>query len=208
MEYFDEVLDRKTGELTKVSMGDWITITELGDLYGAGRREVRTVLRELGVLEAEDTATHQRHRIAAWVVQRGWGKRVQRRGKVPFDVVGPDLRVWVNERWTQAVDDLASQTTAPSLQARAALADFNALRLTTLTVQQSIHWLADWFPNLTQVEMGMVLQVTQQLVGKYLNIRAKQLRDAEELKVMDLDQRQATWFARHAADVVTQDRNP
>lgn len=208
MEYFDEVLDRKTGELTKVSMGDWITLTELGSLYGVGKREVRTVLRKLGVVEVEGAATHQRHRLAAWVVQRGWGKRIERRNKKPFDVVGPDLRVWIEERWVQAVEDIASEATAPSLQARAALADFNARRSTALTTQQSIHWLADWFPHLTQTEMGMVLEVTQQLVGKYLNIRSKQLREAEELKAMDLDERQAIrGGAGRLPDAASQGRN-
>ena len=40
MEYFDEVLDRRTGELVAIATGSWITITELGDLHQVGRREM------------------------------------------------------------------------------------------------------------------------------------------------------------------------
>ncbi|MGN6489080.1 MAG: hypothetical protein ACTHLT_14860 [Devosia sp.] len=97
MEYFDEIFDRRTGELIKVSVGEWTTVTELGELHGVGRMRVRTILREMGVLQIEGAARHQRHRLAPWVVQRGWGKRIEKKGTVPFDVVGPELRAWVAE---------------------------------------------------------------------------------------------------------------
>lgn len=191
MEYFDDVLDRTTGELKTISKGDWITVTELGTLYRVGRREVRTVLRHMGVLVTEGAARHQRHRLAAWVVQREWGKRIEKKGRVPFDVLGPDVRAWIGERWEQTKDDIASEATAPSLLARAALEDFKATRdRKDLPVQAAVSWLADHFPTLTQTEIAMVLDVTQQLVAKYLAARAALLREAKRLAAMDLDERQ------------------
>jgi hypothetical protein len=192
MEYFTDVLDRRTGQLVSVSEGDWITLSELGQVCCVGPREVRTILRAMGVVEVEGVAKHQRHRLATWVVQRGWGRRIVRRGAVPFDVVGPQLRAWIADRWDETLSHIASQASAPSIEARRALGVFNSERLHgPLSVQQSVSWLACAFPHLTQTEMAMVLDVTQQLVGKYLSIRGDQLREARKLKEMDMEERMA-----------------
>jgi len=192
MEYYDEVLDRTTGQLNRVSLGDWITITELADLYGVGKREIRDILRRMDVLVVEGAAKHQRHRLAAWVVQKEWGRRIEKRGTYPFDVVGPDLRVWIAERWEKTIEERDGETSLPSFVARQALAEFNTTRLSgNLSVQAAVSWLSCHSPHLSQTEMALVLDVTQQLVAKYLNIRAKQLKDARELRNMDIDERQA-----------------
>jgi hypothetical protein len=192
MEYIEEVFDRKTGELQKVSKGDWITITELGQLHRVGSRQVRTILRKMGVLVVEGAASHQRHRLAAWVVQREWGRRIERRGTVPFDVVGPELQDWVACRWEKMVADIDRETSAPAMQARRDLEAFKKTRLSgDLEIQPAVSWLAAHCPHLTQTEMAAVLDVTQQLVAKYLNYRSAQLREARALREMDLDVRQA-----------------
>ncbi|SEQ52079.1 hypothetical protein SAMN05428969_3342 [Devosia sp. YR412] len=192
MEYFDEVFDRKTGELHKVSKGDWITITELGQLRGMGPRRVRTILRKMGVLVVEGAASHHRHRLAAWVLQKGWGKRIEKRGTVPFDVVGPELQDWAASRWDGMVADIDLETSAASTEALADLKAFKKTRLSgDLDTQPAISWLACHHPHLTQMEMAAVLDVTQQLVAKYLNFRSTQLREARALLKLDLDVRQA-----------------
>lgn len=190
MEYFHEVFDRKTGELQKVSQGDWITITELGQLHQVGPRQVRTILRKMGVLVVEGAATHQRHRLASWVVHQEWGKRVEKRGTVPFDVVGPELQAWIASRWSGTVAEVARESTAASTQARTALDAFKKTRQSgELEIQPSVSWLVCHYPHLTQKEMAAVLDVTQQLVAKYMNIRTAQLREARALREMDLDER-------------------
>ncbi|RYG86409.1 MAG: hypothetical protein EON59_10075, partial [Alphaproteobacteria bacterium] len=162
MEYFEEVLDRRSGELVPVSKGDWITVSELGELHGVGRREVRTILRKMGVLHVEASASHGRHRLAKWIVEEGWGRRIERKGEYPFDVVGPKLREWIDTRWDATFQALMQEASNSSLVARAALAAFTSSRLTgELSVQQAVSWLADHFEDLTQVEMSMVLDVTQ-----------------------------------------------
>lgn len=172
MEYFEEVLDRRSGELVTVSQGEWITVSELGELYGVGRREVRTILRKMGVLDVEDSATHGRHRLAKWITEEGWGRRIERKGKIPFDVIGPKLREWIALRWDTTLQLLQQEASKPSLRARSELAAFTSSRLTgKLSVQEGVSWLADHFPELTQSEMAMVLDVTQQLVSKFLVIR-------------------------------------
>jgi hypothetical protein len=193
MKYVEEVLNRKTGELETVSMGDWLPLTELGQVYRQGPKQIRTILRKMGVLVVEGADRHQRHRLAPWVMQRGWGKRIEaRRGRrFPFDVVGPDLQQWIADRWEATVSELEQEATAPSLAARAALHQFTTSRSEALSVQQSVCWLADYFPQLTQNEVAMVLDVTQQLVAKYQNIRSAHRRRAWELRTMDLDVRQA-----------------
>ena len=192
MQYVEEVLNRKTGELETVSMGDWLPLSELGQVYRQGRNQIRTILRKMGVLVVEGAERHQRHRLAPWVMQRGWGKRIEgRRGRrFPFDVVGPDLQRWIADRWNLTMAELEQEATAPSLAARAALQQFTTSRSRTLSVQQSVSWLADYFPLLTQNEVALVLDVTQQLVAKYQNIRSAQRRKALALKAMNLDVRQ------------------
>jgi hypothetical protein len=198
MEYFEEVLDRKSGELTKVSQGHWIKVSELGQLFGVGRREVRSVLRQMGVLAVEGAASHQRHRLAAWVVHREWGRRIEKKGMVPFDVLGPELRQWMAERWQSTVEAIAADTSSRSLVARAALDRFKVVTgRSNLSAQEEVSWLADFFPELTQVETGMVLNVSQQLVGRFRAIRTKQRSDAIALRAMDLDDRQAMRSSLH-----------
>lgn len=190
MEYFDEVLDRSSGELIRVSRGDWIAVTELGQLHGVGPRKTRTILRAMDVLQVEGAEKHQRHRLTAWVVQRGWGRRIEKRGAVPFDVVGPALRAWVDERWEETTRRLSRAAGQKAVYAREALHRFTETRSgRELSVQQAVCWLACYFEELTQVEMASVLDVTQQLVAKYLNIRTSQLREARALKAMDPDER-------------------
>ena len=192
MEYFEEIFDRKTGELQRVSQGDWVTITELGQVYGVGRHKIRTILRKMEVLVVERTATHQRHRLASWVVHQGWGRRIEMKGTVPFDVVSPELQDWVASRWDETVADIDQGTSAPSTQARRDLEAFKKTRLTgDLEIQPAVSWLATHHPHLTQTEMAAVLDVTQQLVAKYLNFRSAQLREARALRELDLDVRQA-----------------
>jgi ribosomal protein S25 len=54
MNYTAETLDRTTGELKEVSLDNWITVTELGERYGVGPKQVRTILHHMGLLQSED----------------------------------------------------------------------------------------------------------------------------------------------------------
>ncbi|WP_242218935.1 hypothetical protein [Shinella zoogloeoides] len=190
MIYVEEMLDRKTGELVSVDKGDWITITELATLFGLGRRRATTVLRHLDFLQVEGGGRDSRHRIADWVVQRGWGKRLHRKtDKFPFDVVGPEAVQWIKERWQGAVTAIERETfSGPVAEAKAALADFEAAYgRKEMTVQMKLCWLADFLPGLTQEQIGSVLDVTQQLVSRFISIRSNQLREAKALKANRFD---------------------
>lgn len=187
MQYNREVLNRETGELQTIDLGNWITIRELGEMHGYGRRETTEVLRRLDVLQVEQGDRVTRHRLAAWFVERGYGRRLKRKtDKYPFDVVSPDGQEWINELWSLAVDDLdREKTTIPVEEARSALASFSEGRH-LMTVQMQVCWLADFFSGLTQEQMALVLSVSQQLVSRNLAIRAKQLARAKALEVAPL----------------------
>lgn len=79
MIYTEQLLDRKTGELVTVERGDWTTIAELGELFGWGRRQTTTILRKMGFMQAEGGGRDARHRIAQWIVERGWGRPIDGR---------------------------------------------------------------------------------------------------------------------------------
>jgi predicted XRE-type DNA-binding protein len=190
MIYQQEILDRKTGELISVDQGDWITIRELGEVFGLGRRQTTTVLRKMGFLQVKGGGSNSRHRIADWVVEKGWGKRLKRkRDKYPFDVIGPQAFEWIKERWAEALSAVERERlTEPVQQAREALDEYLAYRGSDTSVQMMICWLADFFPALTQKQIGTVLDVSQPLVSRFLAIRAKQRSEAAALKSNRFDQ--------------------
>lgn len=184
MEYFNEQLDRATGDLFTVSMGDWVTVTELGQLFNTGPRRTRTILRHLGVLQVEGAANHQRHRLASWVVNKKWGKRIEPKLKpgVPFDTIGPELRAWIGERWAEAEDAINKTATKNAEGAAKAMNAYMAERQRDLDVVEGVSWLAYYFPDLTQDDIALVLSVTRQLVSKYQRIAEAQRRRLRELR--------------------------
>lgn len=185
MKYTQEILDRKTGELVTVDQGDWITIAELATAFSVGRRRATTVLRQMDFLQVEGGGRDCRHRIADWVVQRGWGRRLHRKAdKFPFDVISPDAVEWIKERWQTAADIIEHDANTGRIsEARDALQSFKAHRgRDELPAQMSVCWLADFFPDLSQQQMGKVLDVTQQLVSRFLAIRSSQIAKARELR--------------------------
>jgi hypothetical protein len=174
VEYYQEVLDRSSGQLIKISQGDWITISELGEIMGAGRREARTVLREMGLLVAEGQARNARHRLASWVTDRGWGRRIVRQGCYPFDVIGPDARRWVEGRWERAAEKVGNLS-AQGQSAKAHLATFLSHRRNPdMPPQEQVCWLCDFYPGLSQSEKGRIIGISQQLVSRFEEVRRRQ----------------------------------
>lgn len=107
MEYHQDLLDRATGELVRVSMGDWITLTEFADMKEVGHRQVRAILADLGFLVSEGHGRNLKLRLAHWVTERGWGRRQRSFGGTPFDVIGPEGRRWIEDRWDGAVGEFS-----------------------------------------------------------------------------------------------------
>lgn len=170
MEYVTEDLDRQTGELVLHSQGDWITVTELGNHYGVGPKRVRTILHHMGVLRPE--GQHGRYRLTPLAVARGYGKRHDRRkrGKYPFDVISPLGQSLVAEAWTETVTDLEAEVSGDVeiADARKDLSAFQSSRLQELTTMEAVYWLTDTRQTLTQRQVASVLDVSEQLVGRYL----------------------------------------
>jgi len=184
MLYTSQVLDRKTGELVTIDNGDWITITELGELYNTGSRRTRTILRNMDFLQVEGGGKQHRHRLSPWVTDRGWGKRIQTKGAIPFDVIGPDARSWIAERWSQTVALIEEEQNAPIREAKAALEAFrdernsyrrsHGSRHPDMEVTEMVSWLDHFFPRLSHSEIAGILDVSQQLVSRYLRERQRE----------------------------------
>lgn len=182
MEYFRDDLDRRTGDLVRRSLGDWITITELGKLYGAGNKRTRAVLRQLDFVRVEGAGKSARHRLAPWVTERGWGKRLHPQGKFPFDVVGPEAQAWIAGRWSEAVERLEDLSSTVK-RARDRLREFLLHRPdVAASTQGQQAWLNDNFPSLTQSEKAAILDVSQQLVSRFDRLRAERLRALAQLR--------------------------
>ncbi|MBK1795087.1 hypothetical protein JHL21_11315 [Devosia sp. WQ 349] len=188
MEYFEEVLDRKTGKLLSVSQGDWITVTELGESMGLGPKETRSVLAKMQFLQVEGSATHSRYRLPLWAVDEGLGRRIERKGKPPFDVISPLGQSWVAERWEETMAAMAAAKGEPVRIAQAALAAFkqerNAYAATwerpEMTTKEEVYWVVYHFPELTQSEIAQVVHVSQPLVHRLLAEQRKRLIELKE----------------------------
>jgi hypothetical protein len=171
--YTEEVFNRSTGELETISLGHWVTVTELGELHGVGRLQVRSILRQLDFLGVEGGGRYQRHRITRWAVDRGYGKRIECSARVmrPFDVISPAGRAWIDERWS--------------------------------ATEEAVCWLIDHFDKLSQEQIGEILDVSRQLVSRYQNTRSKQIRDVREGKraVLPDEGKGSTSFPRWFVEV-------
>lgn len=187
MIYTEEILDRRTGEIITINKGAWITVTEFGEAMGVGPRKVRSVLRELDFVGVEGGGAYQRHRLTAWAVRQGLGKRIEprKKGARPFDVISPEGQVWLRARWAEARARLDHRGGRGHVAAAgAALREFQVSRgRQAMPVQEAVCWLSDHFPRLDQRDMAAILDVSQQLVGRHVNTQTKQrkaLRDAVE----------------------------
>lgn len=190
MEYTKQILDRSTGELVTVSNGDWRSITEVGEMHGIGSRKFRAVLRRLDFLQLEYVGQDWRHRLAPWVTDQGWGKRLRRdQGgrSTPFDVVSPEAQGWIEERLASVLAEMEAEVSPEVKAAVTALDDFRAARNEyranlqdgkEMSVEEMVRWLSDFFPKLSQPEIATALDVSRQLVSRYQDQRSKSLRYA------------------------------
>ena len=175
MEYVAEVLNRSTGDLEEVSLGEWITVTELGERYGVGRNRVREVLHHMGLLGPE--GKHGRYRLTHDAVCRGLGKRIEagKGRKYPFDVFSPEAQALIQMQWATALQELeAEKNSTPEMtEAYKSFAEFQASRNSELTTKLQVHWYLEHFPNLTQEKVGKLIGISQAMVSKHARSRDK-----------------------------------
>lgn len=182
MEYTHEELDRATGELETKSLGNWITVTELGERYGVGPRRVRAILGEMGLLVCE--GHHGRYRLTREAVAKGYGKRHDRpkKGKYPFDVVSPAGQAFVAANWDSAAQRLERQlATSPlATRARSALDSFGHRRREPMGTKEQVRWLCNHYPSLSKREIASILGTSEQLAGRYAEQFARQRANTRE----------------------------
>jgi hypothetical protein len=183
MHYTTEILDRATGDLKEVSLGDWIPVTELGDRYGVGRKQVRSILHHMGLLYSE--GRHGHYRLTPRAVEQGLGKRIDkpRKSKYPFDVISPEGQKLIAENWQAVVAEMNIEKVATPLLRAASdgLTHFRNSKVSEPTTQMEVCWLIDHFPNLSMTDIGTLIGVERPLVSRYANLRFKQLEFAKRL---------------------------
>ncbi len=169
MEYVTEQLDRQTGDLVLHNLGNWITVTELGQKMGVGVRRVRAVLHHMGVLRPE--GPHRRYRLTPEAVERGYGKRHDRpkKGRYPFDVISPAGQAIIDAAWVETVADYEADIRGDKIvrEARDALDRFEAMRGRSLTTREAVSWLRYHCPMMTNRQISRALDVSEQLVGRH-----------------------------------------
>jgi hypothetical protein len=171
MHYHSEILDRSTGHLTTVSIGDWITVTELAERHGVGPRQVRAILHHMGLLQAEKG----RYRLPLWAVEKGLGRRIDRpKSGHPFDVLSPLGQELVDQCWHATVADYEADIRKKDGidEARSRLEAFRARRLQPMPTQEEVCWLLDQMRDITYQSVATILEVDHALVSRYAKSRA------------------------------------
>jgi hypothetical protein len=186
MEYTTEVLDRTTGDLKTVSLGNWVSVTEYGATKGVGSRQVRAILSHLGLLQEQlevsksGTSRVARRRLTDEAVKAGLGKRnyPKKAGTYPYDVLSPKGQEWIDQRWDDAVQTMASETASNPMvtTAKECLDKFKASRRLDMTPQMEVCFLSDHFPDLLQVDICRITGASPRMVSLHVNTRADQIR--------------------------------
>jgi hypothetical protein len=174
MLYTAELLDRSSGDLRIVDLGNWFTVTELGQRYGLGPKKICSVLHHPEMLQTEG----KRLRLTRKAVELGYGRRhdFPKKHKYPFDVISPLGQRVIAENWEWLLADMAEEEHSKAIlwEASEAMASFKESRRSEMTTQMEVCWLRDHFPNLTQVEMATLLDIPQSLVDRYVKLQARQ----------------------------------
>jgi hypothetical protein len=181
MEYHQEVLDRATGRLETKSIGDWITVTELGQRHGVGPRKVRAILHHMGALAKEGRS----YRLPRDLVASGIGRRHDKpKSGHAFDVISPEGQRLIESMWSQTVEDYEADSRKNSLvqPIRNALAAFKATRTDDLGTAGEVRWIEDHFSGTLHKTIAEVLEVSPALVTRHTKERAAQLAACKRMR--------------------------
>lgn len=171
MEYQQEHLDRASGSLDHISIGEWITVTELGANHGVGPKKTRAILHHIGVLAHEG----RRYRLPRNLVTAGIGLRHERpKSGYPFDVISPKGQGLIASTWSGAADDYEQEGRQQPLlvRVRADLDAFKAPRRGSLDTRQEVYWVLDHFPDILHQTAALALEISPALVSRYATARS------------------------------------
>jgi hypothetical protein len=174
MPYTTELLDRSTGDLRFVDLGNWITVTEFGQQYGLGPKKIRSALHHLGMLQVEG----KRLRLTSKAIALGYGRRhdFPKKHRHPFDVISPLGQKAIAENWEWLIADIAEEKSGKPIlrEASAALESFKKGRVGEMATQMQVCWLRDHFHRLTQDEIATLVDIPRTLVNRYAKLQERQ----------------------------------
>jgi hypothetical protein len=183
MEYTTTVLNRFTGATEAISLGDWITITELGEMYAVGPKRVRQVLYHMGLLQRETTNGKTEYRLTKDAIGKGLGRRnlikTGRMAGKTFDVISPKGRDLIRQAWEDTITDLDldSVITHEVQEANKRLNEYDWSRHTHLDKQGRFLWAKYHYPDLTNDQYAFIAGVEVKTIEKYQKIRRDQLAE-------------------------------
>ncbi len=175
MQYTSTILDRRTGELVSVDLGHFMTVTEFGLTLGLSARKTRRVLHVLGLVEPEGSRGN--YRLTREAESKGYGKRHDKpkHGKYPFDVLSPAGQKLVADGLEAALTQLEERRVPRAQEMRLALESYQAWRkaerLSAMTLQMEVCWLADQFSGAKAEEIISATDGAAGKVREYLGIR-------------------------------------
>lgn len=173
MKYVREELDRSTGQLVLADIGEWVTVTELGEQYGVGRKKVRAILHHMGLLANE----RGHYRLPRWAVEKGLGLRHDkpRKSRYAFDVISPKGQRLIAQVWDETVKDYEADLRKDARvdEARLALEAYLATRVGIMEERQRVCWLRDHF-EMTHEAVAKALEISPTLARRYADQQDEQ----------------------------------
>lgn len=175
MLYTAEVLNRRTGSLDTVELGDWLTVSELAKQIGVGKKVFRAVLHHMGLLAAEKG----RYRLPRSGVEKGFGQRHDKpKSGYPFDAISPLGQQLIQACWEDTYADYELELRADKRvdTARQGLATFKEGRLRPMQTKEEVYWVLDHFVDITLDAAARAIEVDRALVSRYAARRSREKR--------------------------------
>ncbi len=185
MFYTTEVIDRRTGDLREVCLGEFLTITELSKRSGVGPRQFRDTLEAMGLFQ--QSATSARRLLSPMAVEAGYGKTIWGTSKSgqkrPFDVISPLGQAYIVSLWDETVAELQVEhgNAEGIIAAAAALDAFAVGRFVPMELFEKIRWLLDHYPDITQEAVAKCLGCDPGYVSRIASLRRGEREKAREV---------------------------
>lgn len=190
MQYTTEVFDRRSGELVSLDLGVYMTVSELGEVFGLSPRQIRKVLHTLGLAAPEGSRGN--YRLTFEAVRKGYGKRIDRpkKGRYAFDVISPAGQKLVADNLPRALVEIERQRVPLAQEMAEVIEAYRAFRsakgLSELTLQAEVCWLADHFPTASAEEIASATSGAPGKVRQYASIRRHAIEGASPIRRLGL----------------------
>lgn len=186
-EFFETHTDYETGEIYKVSLGIHYTITEAAEQLETTGNYFRKALVHAGILQSELDGNGEKRRLKLTETH------LHKRTGLHCSGMSGNFVVLTPKGMEEAINALRKYAefiaNGPERLAVQCLHLYESHRhkngLSALSSRMKVCWLADYFPDLSQVQVARIVLIGKGCVSKYLGQRCVSLERARDLRTRD-----------------------